>query len=1082
MNTSLGVHDLRSGSPTDPGSIAIDLVAVHGLGGHAFNTWTHPDSGTFWIRDLLQDRLPPIRPIVFGYNAKRVKHNAELDFADVATQLLAGLCRLRLLPEAVTLHTEQARSIAKCVHSFLFFATPHCGSSFADLAVVFQRITKVILDPPNNFLRDLCTISPELQNLHGVFNGWLTKEEIQCISFYEGFKRKSLFKNSIIVTRESAILNVPQEETICLNADHSSIVRFKNAEDDNFKIVLGKLKQLVDKSKQTPRPHVRRRSTHLHVPYMPGRYFVGRKTEITKLRDWLLDTEQRECKVIALYGLSGVGKTQLALKFAVDHMSHYDYIFFVNGTSLEVLRNDFSKIQKSLMISEDSRSAIDRMIDWLRSQDSHWLLIFDNANHLPLIVPYISQLIHAGQIILTTQDARVEKSDFVHSSLKIAAFTPEESQELLFSRAGLSSPMPKDIKAAETLLAEIGHLPLAVDSAGAFINVRRKSVTEYANLFHRFQRDVLDHRPHASSYDRSVVGTLELNFKEIDSRPNAYTLLCLLVFLDRAEVTEEFLKRGTGLKPTWGPSGESVLTHPADRYVPEGLITLLNNDFIFDESVEELISLSIITCTSRGETGRAFMLHPLYHKCAKFRMTRDQRRTYSADALFFLAHAFPTDEYVFEKGTGALGRSYIPHIYYAYESFNYPLNDLSIKCFESLMPKSPAGLTPCEQVANLILDANITYGQGDTAKNAYLLAWMDDLLESSSNLYLKARALEVRLAIDFYDVGDYLGGVKAAKTFLTGAKEAIKAKPELLDELTNAQFGVIEGTIAELLVIEVSVAENFEESRALLQGWSALNPAAPSSKEAITLGIRSRIRGKLSKDHGDWVVGEGQLKEFLDIFAVRGSQTEGWAAGDLAHVLMEMKHEKEAEKVLVKYLQPRRESQTHKERMRDRRSDTIYLEMLLGECLLLQNRYKEAEDTLQDVLQHLQNFESLWHFEKFRILFTLSALARLRHQADQFSSALEYWGKVLDYCLKELDTYKQKGKWGRDTLIPRIVLLSMADCYFELGNQEHALVLQQEALESIHSCAEQRWILGLGTYWLDWIKMKINQRIPYSKS
>jgi hypothetical protein len=44
----------------------------------------------------------------------------------------------------------------------MFFATPHCGSSFADLAVVFKQLTKVIFDPPNKFLQDLSTMSPQL--------------------------------------------------------------------------------------------------------------------------------------------------------------------------------------------------------------------------------------------------------------------------------------------------------------------------------------------------------------------------------------------------------------------------------------------------------------------------------------------------------------------------------------------------------------------------------------------------------------------------------------------------------------------------------------------------------------------------------------------------------------------------------------------------------------------------------------------------------------------------------------------------------------------------------------------------------
>jgi RecA/RadA recombinase len=556
-----------------------------------------------------------------------------------------------VVKKAVTLLTTQADSIANCISSFIFFATPHCGSNFADLAVVFKRLAKLILDPPNNFLRDLSTMSPQLQSLDLAFKDFLAHKDIKCVSYYEAVKRKMFFKNSIVVTRDSAILHVEREEAICLNADHSSIVQFRNAEDDGFKLVLGKLKELTQVSKENTKRHVRRRKSHVDVPFMPGRYFVGRKGELSKVRTWLVDKSQYEPIVIAFYGQSGVGKTQLALTFAINHQDHYDYVLFSNASSVEILRNDFTKIQKRLGVLEDSDGSLDRMVTWLSTRaEERWLLILDNANQLSTIVPYISRLSNAGQVILTTTDARVEKNEFIQRSLEVKTLSPEDSQTLLFTRAGMADPRQKDVEVAATLLEELGHLPLAVDSAGAYINVRRKSVTEYMNIFHDFQKDVLDHRPQASSYERSVVGTLELSFKEIDSRPNARVLLSLLIFLDRAEVTERFLKRGSSPKLVWGLSGEPMEASPIDRHVPSELVSLINNDFLFDEAIEELISLSIISCTNHGENGRTLMLHPLYHQCAKFRLSKDERRKYATDALCFLAHAFPSDEHALEKG------------------------------------------------------------------------------------------------------------------------------------------------------------------------------------------------------------------------------------------------------------------------------------------------------------------------------------------------------------------------------------------------------------------------------------------------
>jgi len=43
------------------------VVAVHGLNGGSFRTWT--EGGVLWIRDLLCTKLPNPRIMTFGYNA-----------------------------------------------------------------------------------------------------------------------------------------------------------------------------------------------------------------------------------------------------------------------------------------------------------------------------------------------------------------------------------------------------------------------------------------------------------------------------------------------------------------------------------------------------------------------------------------------------------------------------------------------------------------------------------------------------------------------------------------------------------------------------------------------------------------------------------------------------------------------------------------------------------------------------------------------------------------------------------------------------------------------------------------------------
>ncbi|CCX10215.1 Similar to conserved hypothetical protein [Coccidioides posadasii str. Silveira]; acc. no. EFW19761 [Pyronema omphalodes CBS 100304] len=84
----LGITPVYSGK--DPN---IDIVAVPGLGSHAFGTWKG-DSHEMWLRDflpkepVLKDRL---RVLIFGYDSALQKNSSTNSFGDYARNMLCVL-------------------------------------------------------------------------------------------------------------------------------------------------------------------------------------------------------------------------------------------------------------------------------------------------------------------------------------------------------------------------------------------------------------------------------------------------------------------------------------------------------------------------------------------------------------------------------------------------------------------------------------------------------------------------------------------------------------------------------------------------------------------------------------------------------------------------------------------------------------------------------------------------------------------------------------------------------------------------------------------------------------------------------
>ena len=75
-------------------------MAIHGLGGDAFATWTHPNK-TLWLRDLLPHDLKNARIMTYGYDVGifgKAKTSRTFDFAG---NLLSAIKDKRI-GEAVT--------------------------------------------------------------------------------------------------------------------------------------------------------------------------------------------------------------------------------------------------------------------------------------------------------------------------------------------------------------------------------------------------------------------------------------------------------------------------------------------------------------------------------------------------------------------------------------------------------------------------------------------------------------------------------------------------------------------------------------------------------------------------------------------------------------------------------------------------------------------------------------------------------------------------------------------------------------------------------------------------------------------
>lgn len=160
---------------------------------------------------------------------------------------------------------------------------------------------------------------------------------------------------------------------------------------------------------------------------------------------------------------------------------------------------------------------------------------------------YIPECSH-GSILVTTKDKqtglRLSKG---HPPIEVSMMTSSESEQLLRSGLGRETLVSSQLLA---LSSRLGHLPLALSQAAAFMEANTMMVDEYLNLLGKNDQrlvNVLDKGFETVGRDseapRTMIETLIISFEQIQKRdPLAGELLSLMSFFDRQAIPRQLLK------------------------------------------------------------------------------------------------------------------------------------------------------------------------------------------------------------------------------------------------------------------------------------------------------------------------------------------------------------------------------------------------------------------------------------------------------------------------------------------------------------------------------------------------------------
>jgi hypothetical protein len=209
--------------------------------------------------------------------------------------------------------------------------------------------------------------------------------------------------------------------------------------------------------------------------------FTGRDRMLTELRRRLRAGEAA-LVVQALYGLGGVGKTQLALEYAHRFAADYELVWWIDAEQPVLIPDQLAGLAARLDLPAGPTVAatVDRLLVELAGRD-RWLVIFDNAERPQDIADYRPG--GAGHVLITS---RAPGWGALGGRLEVDVLARAETVALLRARI---PTMGEEL--ADKLAAELGDLPLAAAQAAAYLEQTDLPPGDYLRRFRSRRADLL---------------------------------------------------------------------------------------------------------------------------------------------------------------------------------------------------------------------------------------------------------------------------------------------------------------------------------------------------------------------------------------------------------------------------------------------------------------------------------------------------------------------------------------------------------------------------------------------------------------
>ncbi|WP_353815284.1 NB-ARC domain-containing protein [Moorena sp. SIO3A2] len=199
---------------------------------------------------------------------------------------------------------------------------------------------------------------------------------------------------------------------------------------------------------------------------------MGRQDQLEQLHRELQQTDK--LAICAIAGMGGVGKTELALQYALKYQENYPggrCWLSVRGGDLGTQLVSFGRRELGLTIPDELEFNDQVRYCWRNWPEGTVLIVLDDVpsfgkDYKQRIQPYLPPAQSRFKVLITSR----QRPGASYRRIDLDVLSPEAALELLRTLVG-QERIDKELNAAEALCKWLGYLPLGLELVGRYLDI-----------------------------------------------------------------------------------------------------------------------------------------------------------------------------------------------------------------------------------------------------------------------------------------------------------------------------------------------------------------------------------------------------------------------------------------------------------------------------------------------------------------------------------------------------------------------------------------------------------------------------------